>query len=148
LQEENARLKEKSAMLERKVSSTLEEKTKLSSDLSKARNELDSQGNAPAKVDDSVVQDLSNKVATLNQDLKNAEELARKKCSNTTEELANTKHYVLELQHEVELLNKELDKKFSETAQYKNLKKMLETKNVQIKDLRARLKRHEPNAEV
>ena len=37
--------------------------------------------------------------------------------------------------------SQELDKKFSETAQYKNLKKMLETKNVQIKDLRARLKR-------
>lgn len=47
--------------------------------------------------------------------------------------------YVLKMRHFHNL--QELDKKFSETSQYKNLKKMLETKNVQIKDLRARIKR-------
>lgn len=148
LQEENAKLKERAVMLEKKATDALDEKTKLSSDLSKARIDLNSKGDAPIKVDDRAIQDLTEKVSTLNQELKDAENIAKRKCSSTVEELANTKHYVLALQHEVELLNKEVDKKFSETSQYKNLKKMLETKNVQIKDLRARIKRYEPNAEV
>eukprot|EP00795_Rhopilema_esculentum_P014218 gene14218-5235_t len=148
LQEDNVKLKERVQMLERQASNALDEKTKLSSDLSKARSDLNTKGSSSVKVDESAIQDLSDKVATLNQDLRNAEDLAKKKCKTTEEELANTKHYVLALQHEIELLNKEIDKKFSETSQYKNLKKMLETKNVQIKDLRARLRRHEPNAEI
>ena len=37
----------------------------------------------------------------------------------------------------------ELEKKFSQTGAYKNLKKMLSSKNDQIKDLRQKLGRHE-----
>ena len=37
----------------------------------------------------------------------------------------------------------ELEKKFSKTGAYKNLKKMLSSKNDQIKDLRQKLGRHE-----
>ena len=36
----------------------------------------------------------------------------------------------------------EFEKKFSETTQFKNLKKMLEGKNGQIKELRSRIKRY------
>eukprot|EP00794_Sanderia_malayensis_P003141 gene3141-3609_t len=141
IQEENAKLKERVQMLERKASSALDEKTKLSSDLDKAKGQLSTRTNAPAKLDNDAVQELSDKVAILNRELKDAEVLAKKKCSSIDEELVNSKHYILALQHEIELLNKELDMKFSQTSQYKNLKKMLETKNVQIKDLRARLRR-------
>ena len=37
----------------------------------------------------------------------------------------------------------ELEKKFSQTGAYKNLKSMLSKKNDQIKDLRSRLKNYE-----
>lgn len=148
IQEENIKLTERVKLLEKKASNALEEKTKLSSDLNRAKGDLSNRGNTPAKVDGHAVQELSDKVATLNRELKDAEALAKKNCASVDEELANSKHYVLALQHEIELLNQELEAKFSQTSQYKNLKKMLETKNVQIKDLRSRLRRHEPDAEV
>ena len=40
----------------------------------------------------------------------------------------------------------ELEKKFSQTGAYKNLKKMLSSKNDQIKELRQKLGRHEGGA--
>ena len=39
----------------------------------------------------------------------------------------------------------ELEKKFSQTGAYKNLKKMLTTKNDQIKELRQQLRKYEDN---
>ena len=39
----------------------------------------------------------------------------------------------------------ELEKKFSETGAYKNLKKMLSSKNATIKELRQKLNVYEPN---
>ena len=39
--------------------------------------------------------------------------------------------------------HKELERKFSQTGAYKNLKKMLTAKNEQIKELRQKLKKHE-----
>ena len=39
----------------------------------------------------------------------------------------------------------ELEKKFSQTGAYKNLKKMLTTKNDQIKELRQKLHKYEDN---
>ena len=38
----------------------------------------------------------------------------------------------------------ELDKKFSETTQYNNMKKMLQRKNEQLKEIRSKLRRYEP----
>jgi hypothetical protein len=40
---------------------------------------------------------------------------------------------------------KELEKKFSETGAYKNLKKMLGSKNATIKEMREKLNVYEPN---
>ena len=39
------------------------------------------------------------------------------------------------------LIVQDLAKKFNETTQYKNMKQMLTSKNEQIKDLRARLRK-------
>ena len=41
----------------------------------------------------------------------------------------------------------ELEKKFSQTGAYKNLKKMLSSKNETIKELRSKLHQYEPNAD-
>ncbi len=41
------------------------------------------------------------------------------------------------------LLPQELEKKFSETGAYKNLKKMLSSKNEQIRELRTKVKKYE-----
>ena len=42
------------------------------------------------------------------------------------------------------MAEKELEKKFSETGAYKNLKKMLASKNESIKEMRKKLIKYEP----
>ena len=54
-------------------------------------------------------------------------------------ELSGTKHELLKVQEMLELAEKELEKKVSQTAPFRNLKQMLQKKNEQIKDLRRRL---------
>ena len=58
-------------------------------------------------------------------------------------ELVESKHEILKLRAELETINKELDKKLQETSQFQNLKKMLVTKNEQLKDLRIRIAKYE-----
>ena len=43
------------------------------------------------------------------------------------------------------MAEKELEKRFSQTGAYKNLKKMLANKNDTIKDLRKKLNEYEPS---
>ena len=57
-------------------------------------------------------------------------------------DLSSTKHQLLEIQHQMNLAEKELERKFSQTGAYKNLKKMLTQKNEQIKELRKKLKNY------
>ena len=51
----------------------------------------------------------------------------------------------LEVQHQLNLAEKELEKKFSETGAYRNLKKMLANKNDTIKEMRKKLNTYEPD---
>ena len=58
--------------------------------------------------------------------------------------LQNTLRF-LEVQHQLNMAEKELEKKFSQTGAYKNLKKMLASKNDTIKEMRKKLNAYEPN---
>ena len=57
-------------------------------------------------------------------------------------DLSSTKHQLLDIQHQLNMAEKELERKFSQTGAYKNLKKMLTAKNEQIKELRQKLKNY------
>jgi leucine zipper transcription factor-like protein 1 len=48
---------------------------------------------------------------------------------------------LLKTKAELEAVRADLDRKFSETAQYANMRKMLSTKNDQIKELRSQLRK-------
>ena len=58
-------------------------------------------------------------------------------------ELVDSKHEILRLRAELKSVNNELDKKLQETSQFQNLKKILGTKNEQLKDLRTRIAKYE-----
>ena len=49
------------------------------------------------------------------------------------------------MQHQLNMAEKELEKKFSQTGAYKNLKKMLASKNDTIKEMRRKLNAYEPD---
>lgn len=59
-------------------------------------------------------------------------------------DLSQTKFRLLEIKQQLEASEKELEKKFSQTAAYQNMKKMLVKKNDQIKQLRQRIGKYEP----
>lgn len=145
LNEENSVLKKKIAVLEKSATSSLSERSKLKADLEQAQKNHESDS---PRQDEGHVNVLSDKISSLGASLREAESNYNKKFSSMDEELANAKHYILNLQHELETLHEEFEKKFSETTQFKNLKKMLEGKNTQIKELRTRVKKYEPDCEL
>lgn len=148
LKEENDVLKKKISTLEKSTSSTLSEKSKLKSDLEKAQRDASNRPSSTKADNSDDMNMLSNRISSLSADLRESEANYNRKFSSMDEELANAKHYILNLQHELETLHGEFDKKFSETTQFKNLKKMLEGKNTQIKELRSRVKKYEPDCEL
>ncbi|XP_065665911.1 leucine zipper transcription factor-like protein 1 isoform X2 [Hydra vulgaris] len=145
LKEENEVLKNKVTSLEKSTSSGLDEASKLRADLREAKSQQEAKYiTAQETTTNDEINVLSKKISLLSSNLQEAESLYKQKYSSMEEELASTKHYTLALQHELETLREEFDKKFAETTQFKNMKKMLEGKNAQIKELRAVLKRYDP----
>ncbi|KAF3836306.1 hypothetical protein F7725_028864 [Dissostichus mawsoni] len=57
------------------------------------------------------------------------------------ENLISAKHDLLRVQEQLSLAEKELDKKFQQTAAYRNMKEILTKKNEQIKEIRKRLQK-------
>uniref|UniRef100_A0A8D0L2C9 Leucine zipper transcription factor-like protein 1 n=1 Tax=Sphenodon punctatus TaxID=8508 RepID=A0A8D0L2C9_SPHPU len=55
------------------------------------------------------------------------------------ENLVTTKHDLLKVQDQLSMAEKELEKKFQQTAAYRNMKEILTRKNDQMKELRKRL---------
>ena len=147
LTEENEQLKNKLANTEQSALQSSKESSKLRSDLEQARAkpQANTQPEQSGKNAEEQVTMLSEKIASLSGSLRDAEGAYQNKCSSLEEEVANAKHYILALQHEIEVLTAESEKRFADTTQFKNLKKMLEQKNSQLKDFRKRLKNYEPD---
>lgn len=59
-------------------------------------------------------------------------------------EMVGIKHRYLEIQEQLSMAERELERKFNQTNAYKNMKQMMDKKNDQVKDLRRRLNRYEP----
>lgn len=119
LEEDKKKLAERVHMLEAKVTSTLKERDDL-----KAKAEI----GASNKQDPSCSEQLE-KQAEQRGILEDKLKLTTSDLQKVTLELQNTKE--------------ELGKSFGDSHQYQNMKKMLNTKNEQIKELRTKLKKYE-----
>jgi len=148
LKEENDQLKSKLTNVEKSAIATNKETTKLRNDLDQARQKSNTDDSVQSQKTQEDVDLLSDKIMSLSSELCKAENAYQSKCSTLEEEVAQSKHYILALQHEIEVLTEESEKKFADTTQFKNLKKMLEQKNAQLKDLRKRLKSYEPDSDL
>lgn len=136
LEEENHRLREKVANLERRMI-----------DLNENRSSKSSSDYAPKKssrYSDEDVQQLEEKMNQLKTEMHKSKEFSSANEKSINEEMVSIKHRYLEIQEQLRMAEKELEKKFNQTNAYKNMKQMLDKKNEQIKDLRRRLNRYEP----
>jgi len=143
LEAENSELKLRIKTVENQAGEMVEEKVQL-------RKELEDLKGAPP-VTNVVLEDnseeikqLSDTVEAVKSALETEKELADKSQKELEDDLTKSKHRYLEIQHQLSMAEKELEKKFSETGAYKNLKKMLSSKNDTIKELRKKLVAYEP----
>ncbi|XP_032359396.1 leucine zipper transcription factor-like protein 1 isoform X2 [Etheostoma spectabile] len=136
LQEENDKLKSRLRTLESQAMSALDERTKAEralKDLQKVQGEHQE------------LSSLEDTVAALREDYERSLSAKSASQKDLQENLISAKHELLRVQEQLLLAEKELDKKFQQTAAYRNMKEILTKKNEQIKEIRKRLQRYEPN---
>ncbi|XP_074549561.1 leucine zipper transcription factor-like protein 1 isoform X2 [Halichoeres trimaculatus] len=136
LQEENDKLKARLRTLESQAMSALDEKTRAEralKDLQKVQGEQQE------------ISSLEDTVAALREDYERSLSANAMSQKDLQENLISAKHELLRVQEQLSLAEKELDKKFQQTAAYRNMKEILTKKNEQIKEIRKRLQRYEPN---
>ncbi|XP_071942061.1 leucine zipper transcription factor-like protein 1 [Antedon mediterranea] len=139
---ENDKLKTRLQQVEAKASDAFSDKSKLESDLRKTQDELGAARNQShhQPYDTSSLQDQINAAQS---EMEKNKILSSAKADGLQGDLADTAHKLLAVQEQLRMTEKELDKKFSQTGAYKNLKSMLQNKNKTIKELREKLKQFE-----
>ncbi|KAL2085641.1 hypothetical protein ACEWY4_018961 [Coilia grayii] len=140
LQEENDKLKGRLRTLESQAMSALDERFKAE----RALKDLQGvQGEQQLAVHSQEISSLEDTVASLQAEFQKS--LSAKEASqrDLQDNLVSAKHDLLRVQEQLALAEKELDRKFQETAAYRNMKEILSKKNDQIKDLRRRLQKYE-----
>ncbi|XP_037312444.2 leucine zipper transcription factor-like protein 1 isoform X2 [Pungitius pungitius] len=136
LQEENDKLKTRMRTLESQAMSALDERSKAEralKDLQKLQG------------DQQEISSLEDTVAALKGEYERALSANSASQKGLQDNLVSAKHDLLRVQEQLSLAEKELDKKFQQTAAYRNMKEILTKKNEQIKDIRKRLQRYEPS---
>ncbi|MGH0139387.1 UNVERIFIED_CONTAM: hypothetical protein FKN15_069477 [Acipenser sinensis] len=91
------------------------------------------------------ITNLEDTVAALRSDFQKTLNASTVTQKNLEENLVATKHDFLKVQEQLTMAEKELEKKFQQTAAYRNMKEMLTKKNDQIKEIRKRLSKYEPD---
>ncbi|XP_072307280.1 leucine zipper transcription factor-like protein 1 isoform X2 [Eucyclogobius newberryi] len=135
LQEENDKMKARLRTLETQAMSALDEKTKAE----RAFKELQK-----VQGEQKEISCLEDTVATLREDYEKSINANAASQKDLQQNLISAKHELLRVQEQLSLAEKELDKKFQQTAAYRNMKEILTKKNEQIKELRKSLQSYEP----
>lgn len=147
LKNENQTLKNRMKQVEQQTFSIIEEKSKLSDILIQTEEELKNLKEKEQTNERENMNLILDKVSKAKLEMEETLENSVASQKLLEQDLTTTKHRLLEVQAHLELAEKELEKKFCETAAYSNLKKMLLTKNEQIKELRKSLAKYETTAE-
>uniref|UniRef100_A0A8C6E743 Leucine zipper transcription factor-like protein 1 n=1 Tax=Moschus moschiferus TaxID=68415 RepID=A0A8C6E743_MOSMO len=129
------------AELLNKATDALDEKSKLERALQDLQLE---HGNQKECINAQDLSDLENTVAALKSEFQKTLNEQTENQKSLEENLATAKHDLLRVQEQLSLAEKELEKKFQQTAAFRNMKEILSKKNDQIKDLRKRLAKYEP----
>ncbi|XP_007565998.1 leucine zipper transcription factor-like protein 1 isoform X1 [Poecilia latipinna] len=142
LQEDNDKLKSRLRTLESQAMSVLDEKAKLERTLKDLQR---TQGEQKLSAQTKEINNLEDTVAALTEDYERSLSANEATQKELKESLITAKHELLRVQEQLSLAEKELEKKFQQTAAYRNMKEILTKKNEQIKEIRKRLQKYEPD---
>ncbi|KAM8967017.1 leucine zipper transcription factor-like protein 1 [Pelodytes ibericus] len=142
LHEENEKLKTRLKTVETQATTALDEKTKVEHAMKDLQKIQAAQKEAQSMQD---VGHLEKTLANLRIEFEKTlgDQATNQKCLE--ENLICTKHDLLKIQEQLSMAEKELELKFQQTSAYRNMKDMLTKKNEQIKDLRKKVLRYEPD---
>ncbi|KAH0627257.1 hypothetical protein JD844_002768 [Phrynosoma platyrhinos] len=141
LQEENEKLRSRLKTIEVQATNALDEKSKLE----KVVQELQiAQGDQKYNTTQDL-SELESGMADLKYQLEKTLKDSTENQKSLEENLVSTKHDLLKVQDQLAMAEKELEKKFQQTAAYRNMKEILSKKNEQIKELRKKLVKYEPD---
>jgi len=143
LNEENEKLRDRLKSTEQKTSAFLEEKSRMRDQLEKMQNTMKSQRGGGAET-----AELERQLRQLKLDMEKSTTSSSRTEEQLGGELTSAKHQLLQVREQLEMAEQELERKFSQTGAYQNMKKMLAQKNSQIKDLRKNLAKFENNDET
>lgn len=149
LKDENERLRRTVGQIESKAIGFAEEKNKLAQELSGAKSQLGSMkdlGDRRTSVD-ADLEALNAQMSKIKSDLEQDLNRSQSTASQLESSLTDAKQKLLEVKEQLEMAEKELEKKFSQTGAYKNMKQMLNKKNDQLKQMRQRLSKYETSAD-
>ncbi|KAF5892921.1 leucine zipper transcription factor-like protein 1 isoform X1, partial [Clarias magur] len=136
LQEENDKLRARLRTLESQAMSALDEKC----EAEKALNDLQKmQGDHKHAIHAQEISKLEDTVAAMQVNFDKTLSARTASQMELQDSLVSAKHELLRVQDQLTLAEKDLDKKFQQTAAYRNMKEILSKKNDQIKELRKRL---------
>uniref|UniRef100_A0A670Z9E6 Leucine zipper transcription factor-like protein 1 n=1 Tax=Pseudonaja textilis TaxID=8673 RepID=A0A670Z9E6_PSETE len=141
LHEENEKLKTRLKTIELQATNALDEKSKLEKALQTIQI---AQGDQKCNTTQDVTE-LENTMANLKCQFEKTLQDSTASQKSLEENLVSTKHDLLKVQDQLALAEKELEKKFQQTAAYRNMKEILSKKNDQIKELRKKLSKYEPD---
>ncbi|XP_052803966.1 leucine zipper transcription factor-like protein 1 [Mya arenaria] len=136
LEAENEKLKKSVMGMEAGSAASMKQRQELEEDLKRTQSQMRSGGTGGE------TEELRRKMAALQVELDSSKP-AGSGNGAMENDLVSTKHELLRIREMLEMAEKELEKKVSLTAPFKNLKQMLMKKNETMKDLRKRLQKYE-----
>ncbi|XP_053408172.1 leucine zipper transcription factor-like protein 1 [Mercenaria mercenaria] len=136
LQKENEKLKEQMGSVAAGSAVSSKQRQQLEDELARTQSQIRSSGSGGES------EELRRKMAALQMEL-DADKGKKGGNPEMENDLVSTKHELLRIREMLEMAEKELEKKVSQTAPFKNLKQMLMKKNDTLKDLRKRLSKYE-----
>lgn len=141
LQEENEKLKTRLKTIEMQATHALDEKSKLERALQDLQLDRGNQKDFIKAQED--LSDLEDTVAALKSEFEKTLDDKTENQKSLEENLVTARHDLLRVQEQLRMTEKELEKKFQQTAAYRNMKEILTKKNDQIKELRKQLAKYE-----
>ncbi|KAJ8397416.1 hypothetical protein AAFF_G00439650 [Aldrovandia affinis] len=140
LQEENNKLKTRLRTIESQATSALDEKSKVEQALKDLQK---IQRDQQRVLHSQEISSLEDTVASLKADFQHTLSTSTATQRDLQDNLVTAKHDLLRVQEQLLQAEKELEKKFQQTAAYRNMKEILTKKNEQIKEIRKRLQKYE-----
>ncbi|XP_054715913.1 leucine zipper transcription factor-like protein 1 [Uloborus diversus] len=143
LKEDNNKLSDKLKEMEKQTVEILEKKSLLAESLAQAQKDLQEWKEKKADIVEMDLKHLETEMLQVKKELETTVCESAFTQQHLECDLVQTKERLLEVQSQLQLAEKELELKFSQTGAFKNMKQMLSSKNEQIKSLRQRLQKYE-----